>query len=395
MSGGYFLIEMRRRFSFTCNTKEAGKRMLLEEIETAQRNVRTDAFQMSIGELVNLYDDGDIIIAPEFQRLFRWEIGQKSKLIESLLLGIPLPSIFVYELENGQWELVDGLQRVSSILEFMGKLKNENGAACPPSILEATKYLPSLRNTVWEKGAAIADVEENEQLELDRSLQLAIKRSRIGVEILKRPSDSMTKFDLFQRLNAGGTAANAQEIRNCIILMVNADYFRAIKAAAESDKFLSVTGLSDGQTEKQRHIEMAVRLLVHTLVNYDGTLDVGEYIDDGIVKLAMDADIAGASTTINSTIDLLHQAAGGNALRRFQDGNYSGRVGLVGLEAIAVGVAKNLTAIQQQADPANFVRDKSQAFWEQPDVESFVSPGMRGTTRIQKTVPFGSEWFKP
>ncbi|MCE8006434.1 DUF262 domain-containing protein [Aestuariivita sp.] len=369
--------------------------MLLEEIETAQRNVRTDAFQMSIGELVNLYDDGDIIIAPEFQRLFRWEIGQKSKLIESLLLGIPLPSIFVYELENGQWELVDGLQRVSSILEFMGKLKNENGAACPPSILEATKYLPSLRNTVWEKGAAIADVEENEQLELDRSLQLAIKRSRIGVEILKRPSDSMTKFDLFQRLNAGGTAANAQEIRNCIILMVNADYFRAIKAAAESDKFLSVTGLSDGQTEKQRHIEMAVRLLVHTLVNYDGTLDVGEYIDDGIVKLAMDADIAGASTTINSTIDLLHQAAGGNALRRFQDGNYSGRVGLVGLEAIAVGVAKNLTAIQQQADPANFVRDKSQAFWEQPDVESFVSPGMRGTTRIQKTVPFGSEWFKP
>ena len=371
---------MRRRFSLACNTKEAGKRMLLEEIETAQRNVRTDAFQMSIGELVNLYDDGDIIIAPEFQRLFRWEVGQKSKLIESLLLGIPLPSIFVYELENGQWELVDGLQRLSSILEFMGKLRDGNGAACPPSILEATKYLPSLRN---------------EQFELERSLQLAIKRSRIGVEILKRPSDSMTKFDLFQRLNAGGTTANAQEIRNCIILMVNADYFRAVKAAAERDNFLSVTGLNDSQTEKQRHIEMAVRLLVHTMVDYDGTLDVGEYIDDGIVQLATGADIARASTTINSTIDLLHQAAGSNALRRFQDGNYSGRVGLVGLESIAVGVAKNLAAIQQQADPVQFVRDKSEAFWEQPDVEDFVSPGMRGTTRIQKTVPFGSEWFKP
>ena len=386
---------MRRRFSLACNTKEAGKRMLLEEIETAQRNVRTDAFQMSIGELVNLYDDGDIIIAPEFQRLFRWEVGQKSKLIESLLLGIPLPSIFVYELENGQWELVDGLQRLSSILEFMGKLRDGNGAACPPSILEATKYLPSLRNAVWEKSAAIADVTENEQFELDRSLQLAIKRSRIGVEILKRPSDSMTKFDLFQRLNAGGTTANAQEIRNCIILMVNADYFRAVKAAAERDNFLSVTGLNDSQTEKQRHIEMAVRLLVHTMVDHDGTQDVGEYIDDGIVQLATGADIARASTTINSTIDLLHQAAGSNALRRFQDGNYSGRVGLVGLESIAVGVAKNLAAIQQQADPVQFVRDKSEAFWEQPDVEDFVSPGMRGTTRIQKTVPFGSEWFKP
>lgn len=369
--------------------------MLLDEIEVAQRNVRTDAFQMSIGELINLYDDGEIIIAPEFQRLFRWEIGQKSKLIESLLLGIPIPSIFVYELENGKWELVDGLQRLSSILEFMGKLRDESGTLSPPSILEATKYLPSLHNTVWEKSEAIEDVAEVDQVELDRSLQLAIKRSRIGVEILKRPSDSLTKFDLFQRLNAGGTAANEQEIRNCIILMVSADYYRAIKGAAETSNFLEVTGLSETQMEKQRHIEMAVRLLVHTFVDYDGKLDVGEYVDEGIVKLATAADVATAMSTINSTIDLLYQAAGGDALRRFSEGAYSGRVGLVGLEAIAVGVARNLAAIQQQPDPVKFVQQKSKTFWEQPDVAEFVSPGMRGTTRIQKTVPFGSEWFKP
>lgn len=369
--------------------------MLLDEIDTAQRNVRTDAFQMSIGELVNLYEEGDIIIAPEFQRLFRWEIGQKSKLVESLLLGIPIPSIFVYELEDGKWELVDGLQRLSSILEFMGKLKDEHGAICPPSIMESTKYLPSLHNVVWGKNEAIEGVEEEHQLELDRRLQLAIKRSRIGVEILKRPSDSMTKFDLFQRLNAGGTVANAQEVRNCIILMVNADYFRAIKAAAETENFLKITGLKEGQTEKQRHIEMAVRLLVHTYIEYDGKLDVGEYIDEGIVSLATNADDANVTTVINSTFDLLNNAAGGDVLRRFENGTYSGRVGLVGLESIAVGVAKNLVAIQQEQDPVKFVKEKSQSFWSQPQVIDFVSPGMRGTTRIQKTVPFGIEWFKP
>ena len=177
--------------------------------------------------------------------------------------------------------------------------------------------------------------------------------------------------------------------------MVNAEFFRAIKEAAERPNFLAVTGLSDSQTEKQRHIEMAVRLLVHTLVDYDGTLDVGEYIDEGIVKLATDGGNAQASTTINATVDFLHQAAGGNALRRYEDNVYSGRVGLVGLESIAVGVAKNLVEIQGLKDPVQFVRDKSQTFWSQPDVASFVSPGMRGTTRIQKTVPFGSEWFKP
>lgn len=369
--------------------------MLIEEIDTAQRNVRTDAFQMSIGELVNLYDDGDIIIAPEFQRLFRWEIGQKSKLIESILLGIPLPSIFVYELENGKWELVDGLQRISSILEFMGKLRNSDGVISPPSVLESTKYLPSLHNTVWEKSPMIEGVTESEQVELDRRLQLTIKRARIGVEILKRPSDSMTKFDLFQRLNSGGTAANEQEIRNCIILMVNAEYYRAIKTMAESEKFIEITGLKESQTEKQRHIEMAVRLLVHTFIEYDGKLDVGEYIDNGIVALATMGNIEQVGATIGSTVDLLHLASGGDALRRFSDGAYIGRVGLVGLEAIAVGIAKNLNEIRALPNPVQFVRGKSQAFWAQPDVSNFVSPGMRGTTRIQKTIPFGSAWFKP
>lgn len=70
--------------------------MLKDEIDNAQRLVKTDAYQMSIGEVVNMYKDKEFVINPDFQRLFRWEIGQKSKLIESLLLGIPLPSIFVF-----------------------------------------------------------------------------------------------------------------------------------------------------------------------------------------------------------------------------------------------------------------------------------------------------------
>jgi uncharacterized protein with ParB-like and HNH nuclease domain len=77
--------------------------MLFKEIQETQRLVKTDAYQMSIGEIVTMYEDQELEINPEFQRLFRWEIGQKSKLIESLLLGIPIPSIFVFEKEDGTW----------------------------------------------------------------------------------------------------------------------------------------------------------------------------------------------------------------------------------------------------------------------------------------------------
>ncbi|MBL3565967.1 DUF262 domain-containing protein [Rhodovulum sulfidophilum] len=369
--------------------------MLQDEIEAAQRHVRTDAYQMSIGELVSMYEHDEITIAPDFQRLFRWEIGQKSKLIESILLGIPLPSIFVFEIGDGEWELIDGLQRLSTILEFMGKLRDADGKPMPPSALEATKYLPSLHNAVWEKSEDVIEVPTGEQNPLDRAKQLAIRRARIGVEILKRPSDNNTKFDLFQRLNAGGTAANEQEIRNCIMLMVNENYFRAIKAAAESDTFLKVTSLTDGQLDKQRHIELAARFLVHVDVPYDGLLDVGEYIDEGIVQLASAGDIERATSLLTDVFALLKEVADGDALRRYQNGHYSGRVGLVGLETIAVGVAKNLPDIQKQPDPVGFVRDRSQKLWEQEEIERFLSPGVRGTARIQKTVPFGEHWFRP
>lgn len=371
--------------------------MLAIEIENAQRLVRTDAYQMSVGEIVTMYDSREIIVDPEFQRLFRWDIGQKSKLIESLLLGIPLPSIFVFEKADGTWELIDGLQRISTILEFMGLLRGPDGNILAPSVLAATKYLPSLHNAVWDTSDLITDVPVNEQKPIDRTQQLAIRRGRLGVEILKRPSDDHTKFDLFQRLNAGGSQANAQELRNCIMLMINQEYFRAVKTAAEQPSFRNVISITDEQAEKQRHLEMAVRFLVHAGVPYDGSLDVEEYIDDGIVSLAQAGDHAGATDLINRTFQLLNAVAGNNSFRRFQNGAHTGKAGLVGLEGIAVGVAQNIDAILALGPDRSkeFVKEKMETFWAQPESATFTSPGLRGTTRIQRTVPFGGAWFRP
>jgi hypothetical protein len=228
--------------------------MLKDEIDTAQRLVRTDAYQLSVGEIVNMYKSNELVVNPNFQRLFRWEIGQKSKLIESLLLGIPIPSIFVFEREDSTWELVDGLQRISTLLEFMGELRDPNAEGLkPPLALVATKYLPSLDKAVWEKSELIADVPIEEQAPIESPQQLAVKRSRLSVEILKRPSDNATKYDLFQRLNGGGTAANPQELRNCIAIMVNNDYAKFMRALAESHDFRSVLYSS--------HLRFSLRIL--------------------------------------------------------------------------------------------------------------------------------------
>ncbi len=368
--------------------------MLEQEIDDAKRLVKTDSYQMSIGELINMYRDGELIINPNFQRLFRWEIGQKSKLIESLLLGIPLPSIFVFEKEDAKWELIDGLQRVSTLLEFMGLLKNPvTGDVENPTALVASKYLPSLDKVVWEKSPSISDVPLEHQMPLPSTLQLAIRRSRLSVEILKRPSSNETKYDLFQRLNAGGTQANAQELRNVVVIMVSPTYHQFMRDCAHRQSFLTVLSASPDQLEKQRDMEYVSRFLVHTYVPYDGKLDVEEFIDQGLVELAMLGSTETAGAAFNATFDLLNEAYGENALRRFNYRQPSGRVLLAAYECIAVGIAKNINHILAKQHPVAFIRERIADFWANPSISDFFVAGLRGTVRIQRTIPFGTHWF--
>ncbi len=368
--------------------------MLTDEIDNTQRLVKTDAYQLSIGEIVNMYKDRELVINPDFQRLFRWEIGQKSKLIESLLLGIPVPSIFVYERDNSTWELVDGLQRISTLLEFMGELLHpSSGQPEPPTALVATKYLPSLDKAVWVKSERIVDVPLEEQTPLTSAQQLSIKRSRLSVEILKRPSDNTTKYDLFQRLNAGGIAANPQELRNCVAIMVNRGYFGFMKQLAESEPFLTVLAASDDQIEKQRHMEYVSRYLAHAYVPYDGKLDVEEFIDTSIVTLATANETQQAGVTFHRTFNWLRDAYGRDALRRRENDHAVGRVGLAAFEVIAVGIARNVAHVEQKPDPVAYVRQRISEFWQAREIDNFFAAGLRGTTRIQRTIPFGTAWF--
>jgi hypothetical protein len=242
-----------------------GSMAIVEEVEQAKRTVTTDAYQMSFGEVGNLYQDKDLVINPEFQRLFRWTNFQKSRLIESILLGIPIPPIFVYERTDGKWELVDGLQRISTVLEFMGVLRDaeadEADDPLSPSILSPTNYLPSLNNAVWERSDRIKGYALKDQIEIRKVLQLSIRRSRIGVEILKRSSDAHTKYDLFQRLNSGGSIANAQELRNCIAVMVNPLLFEKLTATILLHTF------HDNGPEHRRTEEEAKRSRIHNAIS--------------------------------------------------------------------------------------------------------------------------------
>jgi len=240
---------------------------LLKQIELRRTSFKTDGYSMSIGELVNLYESDEIIIRPEYQRLFRWTHGQKVKLVESIILGIPVPSIFVYQDENGIWELVDGLQRVSTILQLFGVLKDEE-----PLVLEGTKHIPNLEGFKWEN--------DNKDKELPAGLKLAIKRAKINLTIILSDSDKRAKFEVFQRLNTGGSNASNQEVRNNVMLMVKPEVFTWFNDLALNLDFLETLSLSDRLYDEQYHMELLLRFIALAHYDYNHKKDVGDYLDD-------------------------------------------------------------------------------------------------------------------
>jgi hypothetical protein len=262
---------------------EAVKKTKLEEqIAEVRRTISADGYPMSVGEITNLYKDGELIIRPEFQRFFRWTNLQKSRFIESLLIGLPIPSIFVAQTESGKWELVDGLQRVSTLLQLQGILRDRNGNLSERLVLDETRYLPSLEGKCWNGS------ERNSFTEAQR---LDIKRSKIDIKIIKRESSPEAKFDLFQRLNSYGSSLNAQEIRSAMLVSISSDFFAWLEDLSSFPPFVNCTQLSEKLVDERFDVELVLRFLVlHPIPESTITLaslrDFSQFLDRESMKLA-------------------------------------------------------------------------------------------------------------
>jgi hypothetical protein len=255
--------------------------------------------------------------------------------------------------------------------------------------LERTHYLPSLEGIVWDKEAG--------RPALSRPLQLSVRRARIGVQILQKPSDPQTKYDLFQRLNSGGSVATPQELRNCVMVMLNPEFFEFVRSLSENEDFHRLVRQSEASLLQQGNMELVTRFLVYLYVEYSKDLDVQEYLDQGIIELSESEndDLDQIRQTFEGTFRIIRQACGDDALKRYDGQSFKGRVGLTAFETIVLGVAHNLTAIEQQRRPDQFVARRIKSLWAEEEVTEFGRPGLRGTQRIQRSLPFGERWFQP
>lgn len=361
---------------------------LQEEVRLKTKEFRKDSYPMSIGEIINLYDNNEIIINPEFQRYFRWTVQQKSKFIESILLGIPIPSIFVYQREDGVWELVDGLQRVSTILEFVGSLKGENGEKKEPLILEGTKILPSLEKLRWEGT-------NDKDYSLPMPLKLDFKRSKIQIEIIQKESDANAKFEVFQRLNTGASFLSYQEVRNCLLIMTNKEVHSWLSNLAENEDFQNCISISDKLIQERYDMELVLRYIAcsHFLIKGQ---DVNEFLTDSLMNICnnIEFDFTNEKDKFCKLFLLLNKATGEGTFRKYSQDKFKGQFLESAYEAITVGLGKNIDAYLDTPADVNNLKNKIQEMWSNSDFTNYSGSGLNAKGRITRMIQFGIKHFR-
>ena len=336
---------------------------------------------MSVGELTNMFRDKELIIRPPFQRLFRWDEDQKSRLIESILIGIPLPSVFVAQDENGNWELVDGLQRISTLLQLQGLLDHND---FPPLKLRATKYLPALDGLVWED-------EANPEMALSAAQRRDIKRSKIDLKIVQRESNTKTKFDLFQRLNSFGSKLSNQEIRNAQLVGVNANFVEWLTTLASHESFVGLLNLPDSSMRKKYDEELVLRFLyLHTLSDDEitGLRNFQDGLQDFAISLAIGFDDTykiQAEEVFKATFDRLF-AADEKILGRWDSSRQGFKGGFLNssFEALAISLGY---LIREGETTRDDLRECAIEFWD--TLTDRFATGKSTEARLSMMVPAG------
>ena len=219
------------------------------EIPPAKRRIYTDQGDLEIESLYGKYKRGKLVIQPDFQRHFVWDGTKSSRLIESALLDIPLPVIYLSEESDGKEYVIDGQQRLTSFFSFIdGQFPDGKDFK-----LRGLKVFTELNKKTFK--------------DIDEELQDNVRYCTIRIITFKRESDVDLKFEIFERLNTGAVSLNDQELRNCIY---RGPYNELLKELSRDSDYTYLLGLKNPD-KRMKDVELVLRFAAFyhfTYLNY-------------------------------------------------------------------------------------------------------------------------------
>lgn len=306
--------------------------LLQSELDQQRRQVDVDNYDLTLGEIVRMAEANELIRAPEYQRKFRWSRDDESYLIESLFLGLPVPSIYVASNPDGTWEVVDGLQRLSTLIHFMSS---------NPSTLKQLEKDEPLRLAALRK---LPSFNEYRYSDLPTPIRLQFGKRSLRVTALSDKSDPEIRFEVFERLNKGGVSLSAQEVRACIYRGPFSELLRELGEDAAFKKLVKLQPVhqNDGTRE-----ELVLKFFAYLnwADKYDG--NVKSFLNTFMKEAGPLLDIEQSRKLFNNVVNGVLAITGGPLLRK----GY-GNTPLNQLEAVLVGAGRILKAGKKLKTPS-------------------------------------------
>jgi uncharacterized protein with ParB-like and HNH nuclease domain len=241
---------------------------LQDQLNTQKRKVDFDTYDITVKEIINMVAEEIIDIAPEYQRLFQWRDDRQSKFIESVLLGIPVPSLFMATNPDGTWEVIDGVQRLSTLIHF-----SDNEKAKKRSGVSGNLVLKDLQKLELFNNKGFVDIPKN--------IQMNFSLKPVKVTTLSDKSDKKVRFDLFERLNTGGLSLSDQEIRNCIF---KGEFREFLKELARNTNFRKVVQLPKNKEVNATYEELVLKFFAYLNDEKSFVHSVVDFLNDYMEK---------------------------------------------------------------------------------------------------------------
>ncbi len=351
----------------------ASPRHIDELIDQKVGEVRVEGLDLSFGEIMSLLSNKEVDLYPDFQRYFRWSEEQRSRLIESILLGLPIPQLFFVETDKGVWELIDGLQRICSVIQFVQPdLIDQDHLR-----LEGCDIIPDLN------GKTLA--------ELPLSMRLKIKRSPVRTVVIKKQSTMLLRYSMFKRLNTGGEALSAQEIRNCQSRMLGDEgvrFYVFIRECAGAADFKACTEpLADNVREKLGDEELVLRFfaLKNALDMFKGSIQdwLDRYLDE-VVLGQREFEYEKEKVAFSRLFSFLNAVLGDGAFVKYKNDLPTGGLAPAYYEAVTMGTFNVLDRLPGKDKTK--VKASIIAAVQSTEFRSQVGPGANSIPKLEKRI---------
>lgn len=349
--------------------------MEIENSSKLKRTLDIKKYDRMIKDIILSVEDESIILTPEYQRNYLWDNKKSSKLIESILLNIPIPVIYAAEEQDGKWNIVDGLQRLNTLKRF---------------------YDDEFRLTGLE---VLSELNGKKYSNLPDNLKSKIDRGDLSIILLLDSSSPDIQYDIFMRLNTGAVQLNEQELRNCLYRGNLNDLVK--NEMIYNDDFKTLFNLNILH-KRMIDVEIILRYLAFS-ENYNEKLNVIENYD-GRIKNIVNNFMIKYQNTDNDTLDRFKNKFYDNIKKCneiFKDkafkkvnslGRFETRINRPLYETIMICFEKY--SMEQLINNKDKILYETECLLKNADFNDLISTATGNTTKTNKRIQMYSELLK-